>query len=315
MSKALTARQTQAPRGHTNQSHGASRESQSTTAPKGLKNETHGVSRGSATRPEPAPKGRKKFRPSAAPEIQIIPLRVATEVQPGDSLPRLLLAALKHQKQRLRQGDILVIKHKIVSKAEGQFVDLQKVIPSAASRRWARRYAVDARVIELAIAQSRRIVRRKRGVLITETRHGLVCANSAVDVSNVDGGRHALLLPEDPDRSARRILGALKKTVRLSIPVIITDTFGRPWREGLTEVAIGVAGMKALHDYRGERDPHDYRLQASVEADADQLACAAGLVCGKLARTPACIIRGFAYRPGRGAARDLLRPAANDLFR
>ena len=270
MSKALTARKTRASRGHRNQSHGASRESQSTIAPRGQKNKAHGVSRGSVTRPEPAPKGRKKFRPPAAPEIQIIPLPVATEVQPGDSLPRLLLDALKHQKQRLRQGDILVIKHKIVSKSEGQFVDLRKVIPSAASRRWARRYALDARVIELAIAQSRRIVRRKRGVLITETRHGLICANSAVDVSNVDGGRHALLLPENPDRSAQRIRATLKRAVRLSIPVIISDTFGRPWREGLTEAAIGVAGMKALHDYRGERDPHHYQLQASVEADADQ---------------------------------------------
>jgi coenzyme F420-0:L-glutamate ligase/coenzyme F420-1:gamma-L-glutamate ligase len=235
------------------------------------------------------------------------------EVKPGDSLSRLLLDALEHQK--LRSGDILVIKHKIVSKAEGQLVELKQIKPSSASHRWAQRYRLDARVIELAIRQSRRIVRRKRGVLITETRHGLICANSAVDVSNVDGGRHALLLPGDPDRSAAQIHGELKKILRLSIPVIITDTFGRPWREGLTEVAIGVAGMQALHDYRGQPDSHGYPLQASIEADADQLACAAGLVCGKLARTPACIIRGFAYRPGRGSARDLIRPAANDLFR
>ena len=263
------------------------------------KNKVHGASRGA--------------HPPAASEIRIIPLPIAGEVRPGDSLIRLLLESLKHQK--LCPGDILIIKHKIVSKAEGQFVDLKQIKPSATSRRWARRYHLDPRVIELAIAQSRRIVRRERGVLITETRHGLICANSAVDVSNVDGGRHALLLPDDPDRSAAKIHAALKKTLHLSIPVIITDTFGRPWREGLTEVAIGIAGMKALHDYRGQRDPHNYRLQASVEADADQLACAAGLVCGKLARTPACIIRGFAYRPGRGAARDLIRPAANDLFR
>ena len=158
-------------------------------------------------------------------------------------------------------------------------------------------------------------MRRKRGVLITETHHGLICANSAVDVSNVDGGRHALLLPKNPDRSATNIYRALKKSLHLSIPVIITDTFGRPWREGLTEVAIGIAGMKALHDYRGRRDSHNYTLQASIDADADQLACAAGLVCGKLARTPACIIRGFAYQPGPGSARDLIRPAATDLFR
>jgi coenzyme F420-0:L-glutamate ligase / coenzyme F420-1:gamma-L-glutamate ligase len=262
-------------------------------------------------RQKTAPHGRKKGRPAA--ELRIIPVSVAGEVKPGDSLTDLLLRALKHHK--LRPGDILVIKHKIVSKAEGQFVDLKNINPSPASLRWARRYNLDARVIELAIRQSRRIVRRKRGVLITETHHGLICANSAVDISNVDGGRRALLLPDDPDRSAARIHLELKKALHRSIPVIITDTFGRPWREGLTEVAIGVAGMQALHDYRGLRDSHGYALQASIEADADQLACAAGLVCGKLARTPACIIRGFAYRPGRGSARDLIRPAASDLFR
>jgi coenzyme F420-0:L-glutamate ligase / coenzyme F420-1:gamma-L-glutamate ligase len=283
------------------------------TAPKGPKNAAHGVSRGWTQRDGKAPKGRKQSSLRQARELRIIPLPLEGEVKPGASLSRLLLRALKHQK--LRQGDILVIKHKIVSKAEGQLVDLATIAPSAASRRWAKRYHLDARVIELAIHQSRRIVRRKRGVLITETRQGLICANSAVDVSNVDGGRHALLLPHDPDRSAAQIHRELKKTLRLSIPVIITDTFGRPWREGLTEVAIGVAGMQALHDYRGQPDSHGYTLQASIEADADQLACAAGLVCGKLARTPACIIRGFAYRPGRGSARDLIRPAANDLFR
>jgi coenzyme F420-0:L-glutamate ligase/coenzyme F420-1:gamma-L-glutamate ligase len=238
---------------------------------------------------------------------------MGAEVHSGDSIPGLLLDVLRRNK--IQSGDILVIKHKIISKAEGQLVALNNINPSAASRRWAERYQLDARVIELAIQQSRRIVRRKRGVLITETRHGLICANSAVDVSNVDGGRHALLLPNNPDRSAAKIHRDLKKGLHLSIPVIITDTFGRPWREGLTEVAIGVAGMQALHDYRGQPDSHGYALQASIEADADQLACAAGLVCGKLARTPACIIRGFAYRAGRGSARDLIRPAANDLFR
>ena len=269
------------------------------------------MSKPPALKPKKAPQGGKKTSPP--PEIRVIPLFLATEVQRGDSVSGLLLGALKSHKPR--PGDILIIKHKIVSKAEGQWVDLKTITPSAVSRRWAERHHLDARVIELAIQQSRRIVRRKRGVLITETRHGLICANSAVDVSNVDGGRHALLLPQDPDCSAAQIHRELKKALHLSLPVIITDTFGRPWREGLTEVAIGVAGMQALHDYRGLPDSHGYRLQASIEADADQLACAAGLVCGKLARTPACIIRGFAYRPGRGSARDLIRPAANDLFR
>ena len=131
----------------------------------------------------------------------------------------------------------------------------------------------------------------------------------------MNGGRHAVLLPSDPDRSAARLHRELKKRLKVSVPVIISDSFGRPWREGLTEVAIGVAGMQPLRDYRGYRDPHGYPLHASVEAVADELACAAGLVCGKLAGTPACIIRGFAYQPGRGAARDLIRPARYDLFR
>ena len=253
--------------------------------------------------------------PNLSQELRIIPIPVAGEVRPGDSVAEKLLEALKHQELSLVRGDILVVKHKIVSKAEGQLVPLNTVKPSAALRAWARRHHLDARVTQLALAQSKRIVRRKRTVLITETRHGLVCANSGVDVSNVDGGRHALLLPEDPDRSAAQLHRELKKRLRLSIPVLITDTFGRPWREGLTEAAIGVAGMKPLHDDRGRRDPHGYQLRVSVDAVADELACAAGLVCGKLTRTPACIIRGFRYRPGRGSARDLIRPAANDLFR
>jgi coenzyme F420-0:L-glutamate ligase / coenzyme F420-1:gamma-L-glutamate ligase len=248
-------------------------------------------------------------------ELRVLPIPLADDVRPGDSLADKLLQALKHLKLSPKKGDILIVKHKIVSKAEGQLVPLEKIKPSRASCAWARRYNLDARVTEVALAESKRVVRRKRGVLITETRHGLVCANSGVDASNVDGGRHALLLPKDPDRSAAKLHRDLKKRLRLSIPVIITDSFGRPWREGLTEVAIGVAGMQALHDYRGDRDPHGYPLRVTIEAVADELACAAGLVCGKLARTPACIIRGFHYRPARGRARDLIRPAATDLFR
>ncbi len=253
--------------------------------------------------------------PAQSRELCIIPISFRDEIQSGDSLSEKLLAALKHGRQRFLSGDILVVKHKIVSKAEGQFVDLDSIKPSPKSRAWAHRYHLDARVVEVALAQSRRIVRRKRGVLITETRHGFVCANSGVDVSNVNGGDHALLLPEDPDRSAQQLHRQLRRALKLGIPVIVTDSFGRPWREGLTEVAIGVAGMKPLHDFRGRRDPHGYPLRVSIEAVADELACAAGLVCGKLARTPACIIRGFQHRAGPGRARDLIRSAATDLFR
>ena len=248
-------------------------------------------------------------------EVRIIPVPLAGEVRPGDSIIDKLLKALKASDTSLRKGDVLVVKHKIVSKVEGQLVPLDTIKPSAASRTWARRYQVDARVTELALQESKRVVRRKNGVLITETRHGFICANSGVDVSNVDGGDHALLLPKDSDRSAARLYRELKTRMGISIPVIISDSFGRPWREGLTEVAIGVAGMKATHDYRGRRDPHGYQLRVSLDAIADELACAAGLLTSKLTRTPFVIIRGFRYQPGRGSARDLIRPAAHDLFR
>jgi coenzyme F420-0:L-glutamate ligase/coenzyme F420-1:gamma-L-glutamate ligase len=240
---------------------------------------------------------------------------VRGEVLAGESLAARLLEAAQSLGLQFQDGDILVVKHKIVSKAEGAVVALDSIRPSAASRTWARRFGLDARVSELALRESRRVVRRKRGVMITETRHGFVCANSGVDVSNVDGGRHAVLLPENPDRSAARLRRELKKKVGVEVAVIVSDSFGRPWREGLTEVAIGVAGMRPLVDYRGRRDPRGYSLHATIDAVADELACAAGLVCGKLAGTPACIIRGFSYQRGSGGARALIRPAENDLFR
>jgi coenzyme F420-0:L-glutamate ligase / coenzyme F420-1:gamma-L-glutamate ligase len=248
-------------------------------------------------------------------ELRLIPVFLSGEIKPGDSLADKLLQALRQQEVVLESGDILVVKHKVVSKAQGQIVDLATIKPSSASVKWAKKYNLEARVIELALRESRAVIRRKNGVLITETRHGFICANSGVDVSNVDGGRHALLLPADPDRSARELYRDIKKRTALSIPVLISDTFGRPWREGLVDFCIGIAGMTALRDDRGLRDPHGYVLHASHEAVADELACAAALVCGKLNRTPACIVRGFPYAPARGRTRDLLRPAAGDLFR
>jgi len=260
-------------------------------------------------------RGRGKIPTASSNELRLIPISLADEIHPGDSLADKLLESLRRRRIRFQSGDILVVKHKIVSKAEGRLVDLASVLPSTDSIAWAKQYDLDPRVIELALRESRAVIRRRNGVLITETRHGFLCANSGVDVSNVDGGSHALLLPEDPDRSAANLRRALKRRTRISVPVIITDSFGRPWREGLTEFAIGVAGMKPLRDDRGRRDPHGYRLKASVEAVADELACAAGLVCGKLNRAPACIVRGFHYEPGPGSAGDLLRPASTDLFR
>ncbi|MFZ1918552.1 MAG: coenzyme F420-0:L-glutamate ligase [Terriglobales bacterium] len=257
----------------------------------------------------------KRTRGGSQGEIRILPIAVAAEIGPETSLSEMLLAGARGARLRFEDGDILVVKHKVVSKAEGSIVSLAEIRPSAASRAWGRRYGVDARVTELALRESRRIVRRKRGVLITETRHGFICANSGVDVSNVDGGKHAVVLPADPDQSAARLRRELKASAGVEIAVIVSDSFGRPWREGLTEVAIGVAGMRPLVDYRGRRDPHGYSLHATIDAVADELVCAAGLVCGKLARTPACIIRGYSYQRGNGRARELLRPARRDLFR
>lgn len=248
-------------------------------------------------------------------EIRVIPLPLADEIIPRDDLAEKLASAIRHLKLKLETGDILVVKHKIVSKAEGQIVQLDSVEVTPAAQAWARASGGDARVVQLALGESRRVVRKKKGVLITETDHGFICANSGVDVSNVDGGRSAVLLPKDPDASAARLRGKLNQIFRSRIAVIITDSFGRPWREGLTEVAIGVAGMKSLVDYRGRHDAHGYQLHASAEAVADEVACAAGLVCGKLNRTPAAIVRGVAFDTARGSARELIRPANSDLFR
>jgi coenzyme F420-0:L-glutamate ligase/coenzyme F420-1:gamma-L-glutamate ligase len=246
-----------------------------------------------------------------AGHLTAIPLRGMGEIQPGDSLPDAILAALRKRRLRLRAGDILVVTHKVVSKSEGRIVPLAQVRPSAAARRWAARHGLDARVTELALRESVRTVRQKNGVLITETRHGFICANSGVDVSNVDGGRSAVLLPLDPDASARRLRAALKRRTGREVAVILSDSFGRAWREA----AIGLAGMRAMRDYRRRRDPHGYPLRVSLEATADELAALAGLASGKLARVPVCLIRGFAYPRGRGSARDLVRPKERDLFR
>jgi coenzyme F420-0:L-glutamate ligase/coenzyme F420-1:gamma-L-glutamate ligase len=248
-------------------------------------------------------------------EVHVIPVPFPDEIAAGDDLAEKLRVALRHQKLALREGDVVVIKHKIVSKAEGQIVPLSAVKASRGARSWARQCGTDARVVQIALNESQRIVRKRKGVLITETRHGFICANSGVDLSNVDGGDSAAVLPDNPDVSASRLRSGIKKSMGVSVAVIISDSFGRPWREGLTEVAVGLAGMKPLLDYRGKRDSHGYPLHASFEAVADELACAAGLVCGKLNRTPVCIVRGYSYRQGRGTARDLIRAAEHDLFR
>lgn len=247
-------------------------------------------------------------------EVRVIPIRGIPDIKPGDKLAQIALTALNTSGQQLLAGDILVLKHKIVSKAEGRIVLLDSVKPSRKALATAKRNHTDARVIELALREAKRVLRDKH-ILITETRHGFVCANSGVDVSNVDGGASAVLLPLDPDTAAARIHRTLKKTTGLHIPVIISDSFGRAWREGLSDVAIGVAGMRVTRDYRKQRDDYGYKLHATEEAVADEFAALAGLVTAKSERVPACIIRGYAYQRGNGTARQLVRPANRDLFR
>ena len=249
------------------------------------------------------------------PEIRAIPIEGIGEVRAGDDIPAIVLAALKTKRRALSEGDILVITHKIVSKAEGQIVPLASVQPSRKAVAWAHKHSLDARITHVAWKEGSRIVKQHHGVTITETPHGFVCANSGVDASNVDGGHSVVLLPRDPDRSARHFHRALKRRLSFAVPVIITDSFGRAWREGLTEVAIGAAGMRVFRDWRGVCDPYGYRLKVTLEAIADELAGMAGLACGKLTRIPACIIRGYPFQPGRGRACDLVRAAENDMFR
>ena len=262
-----------------------------------------------------APARRQKLKDQSPGELRLLPIAIAREIRSGDPIVDDLLTSMRERGLAFQTGDILVIKHKIISKAETRFVDLSTIQPSPESVSWAKQYDLDPRVIELALRESRSVIRRKNGALITETHHGFLCANSGIDVSNVNGGRHALLLPKHPDRSAAQLHRELQKRTGLRIPVLITDSFGRPWREGLVDFCIGISGMSPLRDDRGRHDPAGYKLKASIEAIADELAAAAGLVCGKLNRVPACIIRGFPYEPAPGRTRDLLRPAATDLFR
>ncbi len=248
------------------------------------------------------------------PELRVIGLGGLPDVRPGDDIAALILEAAERQGIPLATGDVLVVTQKIVSKAEGRVVALADVKPGAEAARLAQETEKDPRVVELILRESRRIVRQAGPVLITETRHGFVCANAGVDASNVGRGL-VTLLPEDPDRSAGEIRAGLRKGAGLEVAVVISDTFGRPWREGHTNVAVGIAGMEAFVDYVGQVDPHGYELRVSTLAVADELAGAAELVMGKLSGVPAAIVRGYEYPKGSGTARDWIRPPERDLFR
>ncbi len=247
--------------------------------------------------------------------ITILPLRGIGEVRPGDDLAALLADTITAA-GGLLAGDILVVTQKIVSKAEGRIIDPVDIEPSAFAHQIARTAKKDAHYQEVVLRESARIVKMANGVLITETHHGFICANSGVDESNVDGGRRLALLPIDPDASAAALRAALAARFGHAPAVIITDTFGRPWREGQVNVAIGVAGIEPLRDFKGIADSYGYTMQATLIAIADELASAAELVMGKIDRVPAAIVRGYVYQPSETAsARSLIRDPRLDLFR
>jgi coenzyme F420-0:L-glutamate ligase/coenzyme F420-1:gamma-L-glutamate ligase len=248
-------------------------------------------------------------------KIELLGVDGLPEITEGADIGALVVTRAVQKSEPLRAADLLVVTQKIVSKAEGRRVALGGIVPSTFARQWAATHALDPRLVELVLSESRRVVRMDRGVLIVETHHGLVCANAGVDVSNVSGGEEATLLPIDPDASARRIRESIAARAGVDVAVIVSDTFGRPWREGLVNVAIGVAGLAALQSYVGKSDPKGLPLQATIQAMADEIAAAAGLVSSKLNRIPAVIVRGVQFEPAMGSARDLLRQPSRDLFR
>lgn len=251
--------------------------------------------------------------------LSIIPIQNIGEISPGNNLGFIIYKAMQAQNIELQQGDVLVVTQKIVSKAEGNIIRLDEVQVSEFARSLATQSNKDASYIEVVLNESRRIVRMDRGIMICETKHGFICANAGVDESNVDGARSITLLPNDPDQSAQQLRKHLKnfsgEGSSLDFAVIISDTWGRPWRTGQVNMAIGVAGMEAIVDYRGQHDRHGYELHASVLAVADELASAAELVMGKIDHIPVALIRGYTYTPGEGSARTLLRDPATDMFR
>jgi coenzyme F420-0:L-glutamate ligase / coenzyme F420-1:gamma-L-glutamate ligase len=250
-----------------------------------------------------------------SPPITILPVTGMGEIHHGDDLAALIWQALAAQGESLQAADVVVVTQKIVSKAEGRIVRLADVQPSDFARRFGEQWGKDPAYVEVVLRESRRIVKMDHGILITETHHGLICANSGVDESNVAGGGSVSLLPVDPDASAELIREGLQQRAAVTLAVLVSDTFGRPWRDGLVNVAIGVAGLHPLQSYIGHSDPYGYPLKVSEIAFADGAASAAELVMGKTDAVPVAIVRGARYQPGAGSAAQLIRPPDRDLFR
>lgn len=248
--------------------------------------------------------------------VTLIPIDGLPEIRPGDDLVGLLLRALAASNGAFEQGDVLALAQKVVSKAEGRIRRLSEVVPGPEAERMATESGKDAKSLQAVLDETVRIVRWQRGVLIVETKHGFVCANAGVDHSNAGAPDTLILLPVDPDASAARIRERIKKETRVDVPVVITDTFGRAWREGHVNVAIGISGLPALRRYIGEFDPDGYEMHVTEIAIADEIAAATELVMGKLDRRPAAIVRGLPLPvDGSETAHTYVRPHDKDMFR
>jgi coenzyme F420-0:L-glutamate ligase/coenzyme F420-1:gamma-L-glutamate ligase len=246
--------------------------------------------------------------------IEIIPVDGIREVAVGQEIGMLILDACKRNRIAIKEGDILVVTHKIISKAEGRVLDLSKVTPSSFAKKSGRHIGKDPRQVEVILSESRRLVKMVKGLIIAETQQGFVCANAGVDQSNVDLGK-IVLLPSNSDESARKIREEIFYSLKIEVAVIISDTFGRAWREGQIDVAIGISGIDPFVDYRGKTDQYGYNLKATVICVADELASAAELCMNKLDRVPAVIIRGYPFTRKEVSAKIIARKPSRDLFR
>jgi coenzyme F420-0:L-glutamate ligase/coenzyme F420-1:gamma-L-glutamate ligase len=253
-----------------------------------------------------------------AGRVEVIALDGIPEIRPGDDLAAVLIEALRTTSGvlPLAEDDVLVVTQKIVSKAEGAIVDLTTVTPRPEAVAFAQRWDRDARQLEVVLREARRVVRMEHGVLITETPQGFVCANGGVDASNVgpESGSLVTLLPVDPDASAARIRAAVRDALGVDVPVVVSDSFGRPWRWGITDVAIGVSGLMPIDDLRGSPDADGRIMRSTIRATADEIASAAELALGKIARRPAAIVRGARPTRGEGRIADAIMPREFDLF-
>lgn len=247
--------------------------------------------------------------------INIIPVQGIPDIKRGDDIGKIIVDKLRDHNQELQHGDIAIVSQKIISKSEGRIVSLSKIRPSEFSKTIAKESGKDPRHVEVILQESAKIVRMRGGHLITETKQGFICANAGVDQSNVKGKDMITLLPKDSDTSANRIRKTILRLTGKTVPVVITDTFGRAWRMGQVNFAIGVSGMRPIRDYRGSRDMYRRTLQVTEIAVADELACAGELVMNKADRIPAAIIRGYRASGRNGRVKELLRPEEFDLFR